>query len=761
MPITVPTLDDRSFDDLYREVRARVAVHTPEWTNLTENDPGVTLLELFAFLTDNLGYRSNRIPEATRRTFLGLLGLGLAPATPARGFVQFTAEGLARPIPAGEVVRAGKVEFRTRRTVNVVPVEAHVFWKRPRTDLDAETLEHLRRLHEPFLGSAGAARLSFYDPVEIAPPAAGVTPDVVDLADPSSGPVDGALWVALAASETAVRAAGNSPEAAVAVLRPVIAGQTITLGVLPGATADGRQLDSVRSTAAEPEPGLIVESGAPGSAPTYQRLALTHADEVLDRSGVLDVQLPSLDRLTAPWVVDPSTEGTGDLPPVVQDRSLGARIVTWLRLRLPSSGAAAAEPGGAAIAWVGANLASVVQSTLVVREQLGTGSGAPDQRFRTAHAPVLLGDPDARPLLEVRDADGTWREWTQTDTLYASSPDETVYSLDAEAGIVSFGSGLHGFRPPLQSPVRLTYEHGGGAQGLVPIDAISRSDSLPAGITVRNPVATWGGAGGQTIEDGERTIPAWLRHRDRAVTAGDFRDIALTTPGVDLGRVDVVPLFDPRASADAADPADAAGAVTIMVVPRSDALAPTPPSTIDPHVLEAVCGWVDPRRLITTRVFVRGARWVPIVASVGIALMPGEVREEVEQRARAALADYLSPLAGGLGSGSTAADPGRLTVESTGASPTGWPLGVGVRVDDLAATVTRVAGVRYVEGVRLAVTRGGTTNADVDEVTLTGLELPFATVFVGVGAPEDPLALLGTRLDAPDIVPVPVIPKKC
>ena len=51
---------------LLAEARARVPVHTPEWTNLNESDPGVTMLELFAFLTDNLLYRSNRIPEATR-----------------------------------------------------------------------------------------------------------------------------------------------------------------------------------------------------------------------------------------------------------------------------------------------------------------------------------------------------------------------------------------------------------------------------------------------------------------------------------------------------------------------------------------------------------------------------------------------------------------------------------------------------------------------------------------------------------------------
>ncbi len=518
----------------------------------------------------------------------------------------------------------------------------------------------------------------------------------------SNGPVDAALWIALAASPAAVRANANAPDAAIAALRPILAGQTLTLGVLPGASDDGRTLDPHRSVTGSVDPGLIVEAGAPGPAPTYRRLTITHADDVLDTPGVIDVQLPDLDTFTCPWDLDPSTEGTGDFPPVVNDRTVAARIVTWLRIRRRSTGAASVGPGGASISWVGANVATIVQAVKVERERLGTGTGAPDQRHRLANAPVLLGDPTAVPVVEVQGPTDLWETWTATDVLYAAEPDDRVYAIDAESGVVSFGSGLHGFRPPRGSGIRISYEYGGGAEGVVPIDAIDKVDGLAADVKVRNPLATWGGAAGETVLDGERSIPSWLRHRDRAVTAADFREIVLRTPGVDLGRVDVLPLFDPRPSTSVPDRTDAAGAVTVMVVPRADALAPSPPATIDPHVLEAVCAWLDPKRLITTQVFVRGPRWVPIVVSVGIAPMPGEVREEVESRARAALRTYLSPLDGGFG----VVDEVGITVEATGASPIGWPLGVDVRADDIAATVTRVPGVRLVEGVRLAVTRG-------------------------------------------------------
>ncbi|MCB0253129.1 MAG: putative baseplate assembly protein, partial [Anaerolineae bacterium] len=85
MPLTVPNLDDRNFEQLVAETRARIPVHTPEWTNLNDSDPGITLVQLFAFMTENLLYRSNRIPERNRKKFLSLLNIPLRPASPARG----------------------------------------------------------------------------------------------------------------------------------------------------------------------------------------------------------------------------------------------------------------------------------------------------------------------------------------------------------------------------------------------------------------------------------------------------------------------------------------------------------------------------------------------------------------------------------------------------------------------------------------------------------------------------------------------------
>src|SRR5713101_2366649 len=87
MPLTIPAIDDRRYQDLRDDALARIPVHNPEWTNFNRSDPGVTLVEVFAFLTESLLYRSNQIPERNRRKFLKLLGVPLQPASFARGLV--------------------------------------------------------------------------------------------------------------------------------------------------------------------------------------------------------------------------------------------------------------------------------------------------------------------------------------------------------------------------------------------------------------------------------------------------------------------------------------------------------------------------------------------------------------------------------------------------------------------------------------------------------------------------------------------------
>src|SRR6185436_3828106 len=113
MPLQIPKIDDRRYQDLLDEALNRIPVHNPEWTNFNRSDPGVTLIEIFAFMTESLLYRSNLIPERNRLKFLQLLGIPLNSATPARGIVSFLNERgpLEQEIvlKTGEEVDAGQV----------------------------------------------------------------------------------------------------------------------------------------------------------------------------------------------------------------------------------------------------------------------------------------------------------------------------------------------------------------------------------------------------------------------------------------------------------------------------------------------------------------------------------------------------------------------------------------------------------------------------------------------------------------------------
>jgi predicted phage baseplate assembly protein len=110
--LPIPNLDDRRFQDLVDDAKRLVQQRCAEWTDHNVSDPGVTLIETFAFMTDELLYRLNRVPDRLYITFLDLLGVRLHPPTPAR--VDVTA-WLSAP-PTEDVVLPAASEVATLRS---------------------------------------------------------------------------------------------------------------------------------------------------------------------------------------------------------------------------------------------------------------------------------------------------------------------------------------------------------------------------------------------------------------------------------------------------------------------------------------------------------------------------------------------------------------------------------------------------------------------------------------------------------------------
>ncbi|MFD9702950.1 putative baseplate assembly protein [Lentzea sp. NPDC059081] len=118
MALPVPNLDDRRFQDLVDDAKRMVMRRCPEWTDHNVSDPGVTLIETFAFMTDQLLFRLNRVPDRLYLKFLEMIGLRLLPPVPARVPLTFWMSTPVRaPMTVESGTKAGTVRTETEEAV--------------------------------------------------------------------------------------------------------------------------------------------------------------------------------------------------------------------------------------------------------------------------------------------------------------------------------------------------------------------------------------------------------------------------------------------------------------------------------------------------------------------------------------------------------------------------------------------------------------------------------------------------------------------
>ncbi|MFI1068415.1 putative baseplate assembly protein [Streptomyces puniciscabiei] len=463
MALPSPNLDDRRFQQLVDEAKRYVQQRAPEWTDHNVSDPGVTLIETFAYIVDQLLYRLNRVPDKNYTAFLDLLGIRLFPPAAASAEVDFW---LSAPqpdtvtLPPGTEVTTGDGEaeepvvFATTDELRILPSELNRLVTAPRT---GEQTDRTRELGEgrdvrcfqtaPEPGDAVLFGLPTAVPRCIVAVRLDSRVEGVGV-DPRQPPLvweawDGGRWLVCETGSDTTGGLNRPGE----VIVHVPAGHTASV-------IGGTRAGWLRCRVTEPEPGQPFYSESPTvrEASVFTvggTIAVEHAETVTDVPLGTSEGVPGQTfRLGRPPVL---LDGE---PPVVEVSSADG----WQR-------------------W------SVVEHF---------GRSAPDDRHVRVDA--TTGEFTFPPAL--REPDGTLR-------LCGAVPEK--------------GARIRVSR----------YRTGGGPAGNVARGAISvLRSSVPYVARVTNREAGRGGVEGETVANAKLRAPDALRMQDRAVTAEDYEIIS-------------------------------------------------------------------------------------------------------------------------------------------------------------------------------------------------------------------------------------------
>jgi predicted phage baseplate assembly protein len=581
-------LDNRGFQELVSEARTRIAQRCPEWTEHNVSDPGITLIELFAWMTEMTTYRLNRVPDKIYVRLLELLGVPLRPATPARTMIRFQ---LSAPPVEPLTIAAGETEVGTIRTASEESVVFEV--------AESRTIEPLHPIAY-VVHRDGQVR-------NVAVDAGIARPVGPDRAAFSAVPVPGdaihlgfdtelsRLLIRVEVEAEPARGAGVDPR------RPPLRWELAT-----GERATGEL---------RWEPVTVLDDSTGGFN--------FGSGEVLLELAIDSQRLP-----------------------------LGGQRLHWLRCRvatLQESGGAAYErpPEVSTItaAPIGATLLSR-HAEHVDDEVIGESDGTPGQTFTVLRPPMLA--PSADEWLEVRDHErGRWLRWGVVESFVDCGPDDRAYVCDAATGTIELGPAVrqadgdwrhYGAVPPKGATLRLSrYRYGGGLRGNVAAGTLTVLKAGPAGIAaVTNPSAARGGVDPEQLDSVRQRGAMEIRARHRAVTAEDFEHLAREA--------------SPRVGRAVCVPPDEGNAVAVRILPRVhpadrrldyDELQPP----VD--LLEAVAAHLDDRRLLGATLHVAPVRLRGVSVVVELQTEPLADLVRIREQTLRELYRYLNPLVGG------------------------------------------------------------------------------------------------------------------
>ncbi|MEC4815940.1 MAG: putative baseplate assembly protein [Scytonema sp. PMC 1069.18] len=676
-------LDDRSFDDLVEECIARIPRYCPEWTDHNLSDPGITLIELFSWLTDQMLLRFNQVPRKNYIAFLELLGIRLQPPAPARTELTFY---LTSDLPEAYTIPRG-IEVSTVRTETT---EAITFSTDSPLIIGKPLLQH-------FLTT---------QTVEEIPQSFRVR-----LTNQWTRQPDG-YWEG---SEQAVFE--EQPEA----------GNCFYLVIHSDDPLDGNVLAiNFTGPAATPtgiDPNQPPRSWEAWDGEQWQPVLLKEADDMT--RGFSFYEMAQQGRNP-----EQGTDVVLHLPPTWPMTNFATYRGRWLRCVLTTlSGNESGYNRSPRITGIGVQAIGgavrASQSTLIQDERLGISNGKPGQVYQLQSAPILERREDEEYII-VTPPGGLPQRWVEVRDFADSGPLDRHYTIDSITGTIQFGPLIrepgqikrqtqirsqiqqsrqqlssedtsvqvididtlehqYGAIPPRGSEIRMiAYRTGGGKQGNVQSGTLQfLKSAVPFVGRVINHKAAMNGADGESLEQAVMRAPRILRTRDRAVTAEDFEVLTIAGGRGAIARVRCLPM---TANSQA-------GTISLLLVPQAnteliaqgEGIAPEQ-FTLSPVLREQVLQYLDERKLLGVQVQLQEPEYIGVSVQSQISLEPAYdntfAREEILHNIRTSLYKYLNPLTGGT-------------------DGKGWPFGRPIYQSDIVALLQQIQGVRYLGAVLL------------------------------------------------------------
>lgn len=673
-------LDDRTFKDLVDECLLRIPRYCPEWTNYNPSDPGITFIELFAWLTDQMLLRFNQVPRRNYVTFLEMLGVRLQAATPAQTDLTFY---LTTTLPEPYTIPI-RTEVATERTETE---EAIVFSTDQALTIGCPSLRHFLTAETP-------------DPV----------PQLLRdrFTNAWSLRPDG-QW-----EGRELNLFNEQPQP----------GNSFYLVFDPEQPLDGNVIAlTVRGEAATPtgiNPDAPPRCWEAWNGEFWQPVLLDESDDStqgfsfneITRQGGNPLQGADIVlHLPARW-------------PITQFVAYQGR---WLRCTFVEPDRN--QPGymnsprivGLAVRAIGGTI-TASQSVLIQDELLGESNGTPGQVFQLQTGGILPRQPDEHLL--ITPPGGMPQIWQEVTDFASSGPEDLHYTIDSISGQVHFGplirepaqlkqqiqvraraqiSGVHppaealssaavqvmerqyGAIPPRGATLRMVaYRTGGGQRGNVQRGTLKvLKSAVPYVARVINHTPARSGTDAESLEDAVIRVPQLLRTRDRAVTPEDFATLTLQAGGGAVARALCPPLIAEQT----------AGTVRLLVVPQADTDGIARGEGINPsqfnlssQLQETVLAYLDERKLLGVQVKLEKPQYVGVAVQTEVALEPAynnrEARETILTSLRTALYQFLNPLVGGP-------------------DGQGWPFGRPVYPSDIVTLFQRTPYVRYLGVVQL------------------------------------------------------------